>query len=44
MLFRSSIPDIIEKTLGSSNFVKEPVLEDFVESDQLARRVAKEQI
>ncbi len=39
-----SIPDIIEKTLGSSNFVKEPVLEDFVESDQLARRVAKEQI
>ncbi len=39
-----SIPDIIEKTLGSSTYVREPVLEDYVESDQLARRVAKEQI
>jgi 1-deoxy-D-xylulose-5-phosphate reductoisomerase len=38
------IPDVIEKTLGKSTYIKAPVLEDYFESDQQARLVAKELI
>ncbi len=38
------IPDVIEKTLGKSSFVKIPSLEDYFNTDLQARRVAKEQI
>ncbi|MEN8227422.1 MAG: 1-deoxy-D-xylulose-5-phosphate reductoisomerase [Bacteroidota bacterium] len=38
------IPDVIENTLGNSSFIKDPVLEDYFESDLQARRVAKAQI
>jgi len=38
------IPDVIEKTLGKSSYIKTPVLEDYFESDQQARLVAKELI
>jgi 1-deoxy-D-xylulose-5-phosphate reductoisomerase len=38
------IADVIERTLGRSTFIKAPVLEDYFNSDQQARRVAQEQI
>jgi len=38
------IPEIIEKTLGRSTFVKEPGLEELIESDRQARLITKEQI
>ena len=38
------IPEIIEKTLERSSFIKKPVLEDYFESDRLARQIAREQI
>jgi 1-deoxy-D-xylulose-5-phosphate reductoisomerase len=38
------IPEIIEKTLKKSTFIKAAVLEDYIESDRLARSVAKEEI
>jgi 1-deoxy-D-xylulose-5-phosphate reductoisomerase len=36
--------EIIESTLSRSTFIKEPVLEDYFNSDLQARRVAQEQI
>lgn len=38
------IPDVIENTLGKSTFIKAPLLDDYFETDLLARRIAKEQI
>ena len=38
------IPDIIEETLSRSTHIKAPELEDYYNSDLLARRVAQEQI
>ena len=38
------IPVIIEKTLEKSAFIKEPSLEDYIETDLQARRVAGEQM
>lgn len=38
------IPDVIERTLGKSSFIKAPELDDYFNSDLQARRVAKEQI
>jgi 1-deoxy-D-xylulose-5-phosphate reductoisomerase len=38
------IPDVIEETLSRSTYIKAPVLEDYFNSDLLARRVAQEQI
>jgi 1-deoxy-D-xylulose-5-phosphate reductoisomerase len=38
------IPDVIENTLGKSAFIKAPGLDDYYETDLLARQVAKEQI
>ena len=38
------IPDVIERTLGRSSFIKAPSLEDYFETDLAARRVAKELI
>jgi 1-deoxy-D-xylulose-5-phosphate reductoisomerase len=38
------IPDVIEKTLNRSSYIKTPVLEDYFNSDLQARRVAQEQI
>ncbi len=38
------MPELIERTLGRSTFIKEPVLEDYFNSDLQARRVAQEQI
>jgi len=38
------IPDIIEETLSRSTHIKAPELEDYFNSDLLARRVAQEQI
>jgi 1-deoxy-D-xylulose-5-phosphate reductoisomerase len=39
-----AIPEVIEKTLEQSTYIKAPVLEDYFESDQHARLVAKELI
>jgi 1-deoxy-D-xylulose-5-phosphate reductoisomerase len=36
------IPDVIENTLGKSNFIKTPTLEDYNQTDLLARQVAEE--
>jgi 1-deoxy-D-xylulose-5-phosphate reductoisomerase len=36
------IPDVIEKTLGKSTFIKTPTLEDYNQTDLLARQVAEE--
>jgi 1-deoxy-D-xylulose-5-phosphate reductoisomerase len=36
------IPDLIGKTLERSDFVKSPVLEDYIETDLMARQVATE--
>jgi 1-deoxy-D-xylulose-5-phosphate reductoisomerase len=38
------IPDVIEETLSRSSHIKAPELEDYFNSDLLARRVAQEQI
>jgi len=38
------IPDVIERTLGRSAYIKAPQLEDFFNSDLEARQVAKELI
>ena len=38
------IPDVIEETLSRSTHLKAPELEDYFNSDLLARRVAQEQI
>ena len=38
------IPDLIERTLARSSFIKNPILEDFFETDLEARRVAHELI
>ncbi len=38
------IPDLIERTLGRSSFIKNPDLEDYFETDLEARRVAHELI
>jgi len=38
------IPDLIEHTLGKSTFIKTPGLEDYFETDLMARRVAHELI
>jgi len=38
------IPDVIERTLGKSAFVKTPSLDDYFESDLMARQVAHELI
>jgi len=38
------IPDLVERTLSRSTYIKVPVLEDYINSDLQARRVAKEQI
>ena len=38
------MPDVIEQTLSRSSYIKEPVLEDYFNSDLQARRVAQEQI
>ncbi len=38
------IPDVIESTLGKSTFIKAPLLDDYFETDLLARQVAKAQI
>ena len=38
------MPELIERTLGRSTFIKEPVLEDYFNSDLEARRVAQELI
>jgi 1-deoxy-D-xylulose-5-phosphate reductoisomerase len=38
------IPDVIESTLGKSTYVKAPQLEDYLNTDLQARRVAQEQI
>lgn len=38
------IPDVIEETLSRSTHIKAPELEDYYNSDLLARRVAQEQI
>jgi 1-deoxy-D-xylulose-5-phosphate reductoisomerase len=38
------IPDVIEETLSRSTHIKAPELEDYFNSDLLARRVAQEQI
>lgn len=37
-----AIPDIIEGTLEKSTFIKAPSLDDYIEADRQARRVAKE--
>lgn len=36
------IPDVIERTLGKSAFIKAPSLDDYVETDLMARQVANE--
>jgi len=38
------IPEVIEKTLGKSTFIKDPGLEDYNQADLLARQAAKELI
>ncbi|MCK5134701.1 MAG: 1-deoxy-D-xylulose-5-phosphate reductoisomerase [Bacteroidales bacterium] len=38
------IPDVIENTLGKSTFIKAPLLDDYFETDLLARQIAKELI
>ncbi len=38
------IPDLIERTLGRSSFIKKPNLDDYFETDLEARRVAHELI
>jgi 1-deoxy-D-xylulose-5-phosphate reductoisomerase len=38
------IPDVIEKTLAKSTYIKAPLLEDYFETDLMARRIAGEQI
>jgi len=38
------IPDVIERTMGKSIFIKAPSLEDYFETDLAARRVANELI
>jgi len=38
------IPDLIERTLGRSSFIKDPDLDDYFETDLEARRVANELI
>ncbi|RLD56924.1 MAG: 1-deoxy-D-xylulose-5-phosphate reductoisomerase [Bacteroidetes bacterium] len=38
------IPDVIEETLSRSTHIKAPELEDYLNSDLLARQVAQEQI
>jgi len=38
------IPDIIEGTLGRSVFISSPSLDDYMETDRQARRIAKELI
>ena len=38
------IPDLIERTLGRSSFIKNPNLDDYFETDLEARRVAHELI
>jgi len=38
------IPDLIERTLGRSSFIKDPNLDDYFETDLEARRVAHELI
>jgi 1-deoxy-D-xylulose-5-phosphate reductoisomerase len=36
------IPDVIERTMESSGFIKEPSLEDIIDTDLAARRIARE--
>jgi 1-deoxy-D-xylulose-5-phosphate reductoisomerase len=36
------IPDVIERTLGKSAYIKTPSLDDYVETDLMARQVANE--
>ena len=38
------IPDVIENTLGKSTFIKTPLLEDYFNTDLMARQIAREQI
>jgi 1-deoxy-D-xylulose-5-phosphate reductoisomerase len=38
------IPDLIERTLGKSTFIKVPTLDDYFETDLMARRVTTELI
>jgi 1-deoxy-D-xylulose-5-phosphate reductoisomerase len=38
------IPDIIENTMEKVGFVAQPTIDDFTESDQLARRIASDLI
>jgi 1-deoxy-D-xylulose-5-phosphate reductoisomerase len=40
----NGIPDVIEHTLGRSAFIEAPSLDDYLETDLLARRVAKDLI
>ncbi len=40
----TGIPDIIEKTLERSSFVKKPSYEDYVNSDRESRTIAKEYV
>jgi 1-deoxy-D-xylulose-5-phosphate reductoisomerase len=38
------IPDLIEQTLDKSIFIKEPALDDLIESDKLARQLSEQLI
>ena len=38
------IPDVIERTLGKSSFIKTPSLDETFETDLMARQVANELI
>ncbi len=40
----NGIPDVIEYTLGKSAFIEAPSLDDYLETDLMARRVAKDLI
>jgi 1-deoxy-D-xylulose-5-phosphate reductoisomerase len=40
----NGIPEVIERTLGKSTFIEAPSLDDYLETDLMARRVAKDLI
>jgi 1-deoxy-D-xylulose-5-phosphate reductoisomerase len=40
----NGIPELIERTLGKSTFIEAPSLDDYLETDLMARRVAKDLI
>lgn len=38
----TAMPEVIEKTMETVNFIKHPSLDDYVETDKESRKVAEE--